>query len=89
MQRLGQREIVSEIGVDPSVITCRNNVITRRYWTRRQEQVKLVENRRSRTDLTSRRRQRWNSRFLVVGFDKGYRAGVWAMVNFIHENSRD
>ena len=41
------------IGMEPSVITGRNNVITRGYWTRRQEQVKLVDYRWPRTDLTN------------------------------------
>jgi hypothetical protein len=67
---------MSRIGLEPSVITCRNNVITRSYWTRPQEPVKLVDYRRSRTDLTSRGRQWWNSRFPVVGFDNRYVAGV-------------
>lgn len=64
------------IGVEPSVITGRNNVITRSYWTQRQERVKLVDYRRSRTDLTGRGRQWWNFRFRVVGFDNGNVAGV-------------
>jgi len=41
------------IGVEPFVITGRNNVITRSYWTRWQERVKLVDYRWPRTDLTS------------------------------------
>ena len=64
------------IGVEPSVITGRNNVITRSYWTRLQERVKLVDYRRSRTDLISRGRQWWTFRFRVVGFDNGNVAGV-------------
>ena len=39
---------VQRIGMEPLFITGRNNVITSRYWTRRQERVKLVDYRRSR-----------------------------------------
>jgi len=76
---------VRRIGVEPLFITCRNNVITRSYWTRREERVKLVDYRRSCTDLTSRGRQWWNSRFPVVGFDKGPIAGEfysWELPRF-------
>jgi hypothetical protein len=47
------------IGLVLSVITCGNNVQQKNYWTRRQERVKLVDYRRSRTDLTGRGRQWW------------------------------
>jgi hypothetical protein len=67
---------MGRIGVEPSVITGRNNVITTSYWTWRQERVKLVDYRRPRADLTSGGRQWRNSRFPVLGFDNGYVAGV-------------
>ena len=43
---------MERVGVEPSVITGRNNVITRWYWTPRQKRVKSVDYGRSGTDLT-------------------------------------
>ena len=35
--------LTRRVGVEPFVITCRNNVITRGYWTRGEERSKLVD----------------------------------------------
>jgi hypothetical protein len=44
---LANHNSMRRIGAEPTVITWRNNVIPKRYWTPRQERVKLVDYRAS------------------------------------------